>query len=89
MVIEGSGSIHLTNGSGSGSRRPNVRKKDIRFCRRIGERGLERRPILVGMKNEVLKAELLDAASSLKDTDYHTVSIGPIRQGVRDRQKKS
>jgi hypothetical protein len=67
----------------------NVRKKDIRFCRRIGERGLERRPILVGMKNEVLKAELLDAARSLKDTDYHTVSIGPDQtRSQRQADKK-
>jgi hypothetical protein len=67
----------------------NVRKKDIRFCRRIGERGLERRPILVGMKNEVLKVELLDAARSLKDTDYHTVSIGPDQtRSQRQAEKK-
>jgi hypothetical protein len=29
-----------------------VRKRDIRFCRKIGEKGQEKRSILVGMKTK-------------------------------------
>ncbi len=32
-----------------------IGRKDIRFCRRIGERGQEKRPLLVGMKTEIIK----------------------------------
>jgi hypothetical protein len=54
-------------------------KRDIRFCRRIGEKGKSKgkRPILVGMKSELVKAELLDAAKELQNTRYKHVSIGP------------
>lgn len=52
-------------------------RRDIRFCRRIGERGQGKRPILLGMKSESIKAELLDAAPGLQNTEYKNVSICP------------
>jgi len=54
-------------------------KKEIRFCRRIGEKGKTKgmRPILLGMKTEIVKIEILDAAKELQNTRYKNVSIGP------------
>ena len=67
----------------------NVRKRDIRFCRRIGEKGQEKRPMLVGMKNEAVKTELLDAARALNGTEYSYVSIGPDQtRKQRQAEKK-
>ncbi len=54
-----------------------ARKRDIRFCRRIGERGQAKRPILLGMKTEDIKTDLLDRAPQLQRTDYKHVTIGP------------
>jgi hypothetical protein len=54
-----------------------ARKKDIRFCRRIGERGEEARPVLLGMKSETLKCDILDQARELRNTVYKDVGIGP------------
>lgn len=54
-----------------------ARRRDIRFCRRIGERSQAKRPILVGMKTESIKSDLLDAASQLQKTEYKDVTIGP------------
>jgi hypothetical protein len=54
-------------------------KRDIRFCRRIGEKEKSKgkRPILVGMKAEALKIEILDAAKELQNTRFKHISIGP------------
>jgi hypothetical protein len=54
-----------------------ARKTDIRFCRRLGERGEEWRPILLGMKSETIKCEVLDQAKGLQNTIYKDVGIGP------------
>jgi len=54
-----------------------ARRRDIRFCRRIGERGIEKRPLLVGMSSELAKTELLDTARELQHTAYKHISIGP------------
>ncbi len=71
-----------------------IGRKDIRFCRRIGERGQEKRPLLVGMKTEIIKTELLDAASELRHTAYKTVSICPDqtrmqRQADMEQKRKN
>jgi hypothetical protein len=66
-------------------------KWDIRFCRRIGERekGKGKRPILVGMKSEAVKVEILDAAKELQNTRYKYVSIGPDQtRKQREAEKK-
>jgi hypothetical protein len=54
-----------------------IGRRDIRFCRRVGERGIEKRPLLVGLKTERIKTELLDAARELRHTVYKNVSICP------------
>jgi len=65
-----------------------IGRKDIRFCRRIGERGQEKRPLLVGMKTEIIKTELLDAASELRHTAYKTVSICPDQTRMQRQAEK-
>jgi hypothetical protein len=55
----------------------NVNRKDIRFCRRIGEKGQGKRPMLVGMTSEQVKVEILDSARELQYTAYKDISIGP------------
>jgi hypothetical protein len=54
-----------------------ARKRDIRFCRRIGEKGEDWRPLLVGMTSETVKSEILDRAKELQNTMYKDVGIGP------------
>jgi hypothetical protein len=54
-----------------------IGRRDIRFCRRVGERGIEKRPLLVGLKTEMIKTDLLDAARELRHTVYKNVSICP------------
>ncbi len=55
-----------------------ARKSDIRFCRRLGEKGEDKeRPVLLGMKSETIKCEVLDQAKELRNTVYKDVGIGP------------
>jgi len=50
-------------------------REDIKFCRRIGERKEEDRPLLVGFKREASKEDLLDMVHELKNTDFTEVGI--------------
>ena len=57
--------------------RSKAKRTDIRFCRRIGEKGEEARPLLLGMNSETIKCGVLDQARELQNTDYHHIGIGP------------
>ncbi len=50
---------------------------NIRFCRRIGERGQTPRPIVVGLSNEGEKNFILNRAKNLPHTKYSEATIGP------------
>jgi hypothetical protein len=52
-----------------------TRKDDIRFCRRIGERGDDPRPMVIGLENEEEKRHLLGRARELRNTRYSDISI--------------
>ena len=52
-------------------------KEAIRFCRRIGERGEEPRPLVVGLQREAQKEDLLEKARMLKETYFENVGIVP------------
>ena len=54
-----------------------ARRADIRFCRRLGERGEDARPLLLGMTSETVKCEILGRARELQNTDYQHIGIGP------------
>jgi hypothetical protein len=51
--------------------------RDIRFCRRVGERGRDPRPIVVGLHNEMEKKAILERARALRGTMYDNVAIVP------------
>ena len=48
---------------------------DIKFCRRVGERSSEARPLVIGLYNSRNRANLLKADTS--GTEGSEVSIGP------------
>ena len=52
-------------------------RKVIRFCRRVGEKGDDPRPLVIGFTREAYKEDLLDAARELRDTTFSEVGIGP------------
>jgi hypothetical protein len=52
-------------------------RKDIRTCRRIGERGEVPRPMVVVMNKESSRTAILAAARKLHNTQYQDVSIVP------------
>ena len=50
---------------------------NIRFCRRIGERGRTSRPLVVGLNSEGDKNFILSRAKNLLNTDFYEVAITP------------
>ena len=52
-------------------------KESVRFCRRVGERSDEPRPMVVGLARENHKEDLLDKARDLRDTAFSEVGIVP------------
>ena len=53
------------------------RYQQIRFCRRIGEKGGDPRPIVMGVYSEEEKRHLLDRAKQLKYSRYENVTLVP------------
>jgi hypothetical protein len=49
----------------------------VRFVRRVGEKGEGPRPLIVGLRREWQKEDLLERARQLKDTQYSDVVIVP------------
>jgi hypothetical protein len=54
-----------------------TRQEDLRFCRRVGERGQDPRPIIIGLRTEEEKRAILERARLLRGTSYDNVSIVP------------
>ena len=52
-------------------------EEDINFCRRIGERGEEPRPLVVVLRTEEAKRKLLGRARNLRDSIYQDIGIVP------------
>jgi hypothetical protein len=52
-------------------------RDDIKFCRRIGEKGEDPRPLLIGLRTEEEKRHLMEKARELQNTEYKEVTIGP------------
>ena len=52
-------------------------KEAVRFCRRVGEKNEEPRPLDVGLGREHQKEDLLDKVKDLKDTAFNEVGIVP------------
>jgi hypothetical protein len=49
----------------------------VKFCRRVGERGEGPRPLIVGLKREWQKEDLLEKARDLRNTTFSEVVIIP------------
>jgi hypothetical protein len=54
-----------------------TRKDDLRFCRRIGEKGDGPRPMVIGLETEDEKRHILARARNLQGSRYHDISIVP------------
>ena len=65
-----------------------VNRKDIKFCRRIGVRGGEPRPLVVGFRREVNKEDVLDCAWNLKNTKFNDVNVVPDLTKEQRMEKK-
>jgi hypothetical protein len=66
-----------------------TRREDIHFSRRIGEKGREPRPIVVGLENEEEKRHILARARDLRETAYQDISIVPdLTRKQRRREAK-
>ena len=54
-----------------------TRRQQIRFCRRVGERGLNPRPLVIGVYSEENKRHILECSRFLRNTRYEAVSVVP------------
>ena len=54
-----------------------VSREAVKFCRRVGERGEEPRPMLVGFHTKEDKNELMEKAKDLRKTEFKEVTIVP------------
>jgi hypothetical protein len=61
---------------------------DLKFCRRVGEKGTEPRPMVVGFYTETERAQLLRKAKNLDKTNYSEVNISAdLTKRQRDEEK--
>ncbi len=62
--------------------------KDIKFCRRIGEKGDGPRPLIAGFYNEAERNKVLRYGKYLGETDFKDVTVGPdLTKVQRDEEK--
>ena len=54
-----------------------VSREAVKFCRRVGERGEEPRPMLIGFHRKEDKNELMEKAKDLRKTEFKEVTIVP------------
>jgi hypothetical protein len=54
-----------------------TRSQDLRFCRRVGERGRDPRPLVIGIRTEEERRFILDRARLLQGTRFDNVAIVP------------
>jgi hypothetical protein len=66
----------------------NLTIEDIKFCRRVGEKGQSPRAMIVGFYTEYARSILLRYAKHLADTEYEDVSVMPDLTR-RQRQEES
>jgi hypothetical protein len=54
-----------------------IGQQSIKFCRRVGERGRDPRPVVIGLFEESEKKAILEGARSFRGTVYDNVAIVP------------
>jgi predicted nuclease with TOPRIM domain len=52
-------------------------KTDIKFCRRVGQKSREPRPMVIGLYSEEERRHILEKAKDLQNTTYSDVNIVP------------
>ncbi len=57
--------------------RARTKKEDLKFCRRIGEKGQNPRPMVIGMENEEEKRHVLARSRNLLGTRFQDISFVP------------
>jgi len=57
--------------------RARTKIQQMRFCRRIGEKGQDPRPIVLGVYTEEEKRHLLEKSRELRNTRYENVTVVP------------
>ena len=66
-----------------------VRRHQIRFCRRVGERGQDPRPMVIGLYTEENKRNILERSRYLRNTRYEAVSAVPdLTQSQRKGEQR-
>ena len=66
-----------------------VRRHQIRFCRRVGERGQDPRPMVIGLYTEESKRNILERSRYLRNTRYEAVSVVPdLTQSQRKGEQR-
>ena len=69
--------------------RARTKKDNLRFCRRIGERGNDPRPIVIGLFSKEEKKHLLDTARELRFTQYEHITFVPdLTKGQRKGERR-
>ena len=74
--------------------RAGVRKENIKFCKRLGEKKREPRPLVIGLTSAEVRRNILDRNRELQHTKYNNVSIvadltGKQREEERDMQAEA
>jgi hypothetical protein len=54
-----------------------TRGQDLKFCRRVGERGRDPRPVVIGIRTEEERRYIMDRARMLQGTRFENVAIVP------------
>ena len=57
--------------------RARTKQEDLRFCRRIGEKGPNPRPMVIGLENEEEKRHILIRSRNLQGTRFQDISVVP------------
>jgi hypothetical protein len=66
-----------------------MKKEDLRFCRRIGEKSVEPRPMVIGLETEEEKRHILSRARNLQGTQFQNISVVPdLTKKQRAREAK-
>ena len=60
-----------------GGMKARTRKHHIRFCRRVGEKGDDPRPMVIGLYSEEERRHILERSRELKNTKFACVTIVP------------
>ena len=60
-----------------GGMKARTRKHHIRFCRRVGEKGDDPRPMVIGLYSEEERRHILERSRELKNTSFACVTIVP------------